>query len=152
MPDATGLLVLVIDADAEAREALTTRIEDWGMATIDAAGGEAALALLAEIGVLPDAILAAAASGAEAGALGAIARLRRRHGPIPARVLATEPGRGMRRACAAQTVGLMPAPPAPEALRAYLDALSRQRKAAAARLRAGEDSGHEEGVRAARPD
>jgi signal transduction histidine kinase len=49
-----GLIVLLVENDADLRRALVLVIEGWGAEVIEAASGEEALALLDEIGILPD--------------------------------------------------------------------------------------------------
>lgn len=52
-----GLIVLLVENDPDLRRAITINIERWGVNVIDAEDGEAALQLLDDIQIVPDALL-----------------------------------------------------------------------------------------------
>jgi len=79
-----GLLVLVIENDAEVRKGMTAVLEDWGTSPIEATTTQEAEALIADLGVPPDVILADYQLDADANGLDVIAELRAHHGAIPA--------------------------------------------------------------------
>ena len=85
-----GMVVAVVEDDAEVTEAMRTLLEDWGCRPVVAADGAAAIALLESQGLVPDAILADwRLSGAESG-LQVIERLCSRFGDIPAAIVTGE--------------------------------------------------------------
>ncbi len=50
-------IVLLVENDEDLRRAMVLLLEKWGVSVLDAAGGEEALALIEEIGILPDCLL-----------------------------------------------------------------------------------------------
>ncbi|MBL4917781.1 PAS-domain containing protein [Szabonella alba] len=50
-------IALLVEPDADLRRAIGLLLEKWGMNVLDAADGPAALALITEIGILPDVLL-----------------------------------------------------------------------------------------------
>ena len=78
------MIVLVIENDAAVRLGMVTVLEDWGASPIEAGGLAESEALIAELGVAPDVIIADYLLDAGQNGLDAIARLRARHGPVPA--------------------------------------------------------------------
>ena len=78
------LLVLVVENDTDVRRAMIGVLEDWGASPIEAATLSEAEALITELGVPPDVILADyQLDGGETG-LALIAALRAQYGPVPA--------------------------------------------------------------------
>lgn len=77
-----NLLVLVIENDADVRSAMIGLLESWGASPLEAACLTDAQALIAELGVAPDVILADYHLDAGEDGLDTIARLRARFGPV----------------------------------------------------------------------
>jgi CheY-like chemotaxis protein/anti-sigma regulatory factor (Ser/Thr protein kinase) len=85
-----GMVVVVIEDDADVAEAMRTLLEDWGCRAIVAADSAAVIALLEAEKLVPDAILADwRLAGAENG-LQAIERLGTRFGDKPAAIVTGE--------------------------------------------------------------
>ncbi|TQM91816.1 hybrid sensor histidine kinase/response regulator [Roseinatronobacter monicus] len=78
------LLVLVVENDADVRHAMMGVLEDWGASPIEATKLTEADALVAELGVPPDVILADYQLDNNESGLDLIEALRARHGPVPA--------------------------------------------------------------------
>jgi signal transduction histidine kinase len=78
------MLVLVVENDADVRHAMMGVLEDWGASPIEATTLAEAEAVIAELGVPPDVILADYQLDAGATGLALIEALRARHGPVPA--------------------------------------------------------------------
>lgn len=122
-PPPQGRIVLLIDSDDGLRRALGQWLERWGLDVLDTTSGEAALELLDEIGIAPDAILADEHAGPGLGGLDAIRRLRARHGAIPARLLTADRSAALQHACTAEGIALLTKPLDPGALQASVAAL-----------------------------
>ncbi|WP_425045672.1 PAS-domain containing protein [Primorskyibacter sp. S87] len=79
-----NLIVLLIENDTDLRDALTLTMEKWGVNVLPSETESEALALLDEIGVAPDVIVADMQLDGGSEGSGAIRRLRQRCGPLPA--------------------------------------------------------------------
>ena len=86
------LLVLVVENDASVRAAMIEVLEHWGTSPLEAAGLSQAEDLIADLGVAPDIILADYQLEDSVDGLELIARLRARHGPIPAMLITANHG------------------------------------------------------------
>lgn len=77
-------IVLLLENDAGLRSALTVTLEAWGLDVFACASESEAMALLQEVDIAPDLVIAD--YQLDDGLLGsdAITRLRQRHGPLPA--------------------------------------------------------------------
>lgn len=115
-----GRVVLLIENEADLRGAIVRLLERWGCEVIEAAGGEEALALLGEIGILPDAVLADQHLGAGLTGLQTLAALRAAHGPVPARLVTAD--RTVRARAASEGVAVLTKPIDPAALEVFLRA------------------------------
>ncbi|MGR3364408.1 MAG: PAS-domain containing protein [Maritimibacter harenae] len=113
-------LVLLIENDAEVLRALTTILEKWDLGVLAAQGPAEADALLHEIGVTPDAIIAD--YQLDDGALGTdtIAAIRARLGPVPACIVTADRSPELLDNCAAAGIRLFPKPIEPAELAAFL--------------------------------
>ncbi|SPJ24018.1 hybrid sensor histidine kinase/response regulator [Palleronia abyssalis] len=109
-PRTRGLVVLLVENDAEMSAALTLMIESWDNHVIPADSGEAAMDLLAEIDIIPDRLLIDYQLGDGMTGLDLIAVLRTRHGPIPAAVISASRHEDIAASCAAAGVSLIPKP------------------------------------------
>ncbi len=121
-PPARDRIALVIEPDDALRQALATLLDGWGLSVLDVATGEEALALIDEIGIAPDLVLAEQALGSGQTGLDTLQKLRAIHGPVPARLVTSDMTPALRRAAAAAGIALMPKPLDARALRAYVAA------------------------------
>ncbi len=117
-----GRIVLLIENDAELRRAMVLLLEKWGAAVIEAATGEEALALLDDLGILPDALVVDQHLGGGMTGLQTVASLRARAADLPATLISADRGDDLRLAAKAGGVGVMHKPVEPDALRAFLAA------------------------------
>ncbi|WP_430464211.1 PAS-domain containing protein [Tabrizicola sp.] len=115
-----GRIVLLVENDAELRRAMVLFLEKWGVAVIEAAGGEEALDLIEDLGILPDALIVDQHLGAGMNGLATLAAFRARAPDLPARLISADRGEGLGQAAAAADVGLLLKPVQPEALYAFL--------------------------------
>jgi CheY-like chemotaxis protein len=117
------LVGLVVQPDPALRAALVHLLEGRGVAVLEAGDAPAALALLDELGILPDFLLADGPGGPHA-ACACAAALAARHPGIPAMVLAADRSEGFRATCAAAGAGVLAKPLDPAALDRFLAAVA----------------------------
>jgi hypothetical protein len=115
-----GLVALVIENDVALRRAMVTLLEGWGVGVLDVAGEDAALALLEDIGIAPDVVLADYHLDGHRTGLDAILALRARHGELPACLVTADRGDGLAARCRALGAPLLNKPVEPARLRAVL--------------------------------
>lgn len=115
-----GQIVLLVENDAELRRAMVLLLEKWGVAVIEAASGEEALALIDDLGILPDALIADQQLGPGMTGLETVARLQARAPQLPSRLITADRGEALAMAAHAAGVAVLMKPVAPEALRAFL--------------------------------
>ncbi|MFN3263018.1 MAG: PAS-domain containing protein [Pikeienuella sp.] len=105
-----GLLVLVVEDNVELSAALALQLESWGASVFEARSGSEALALLAETGVSPDALLVDySLSGGERG-VETIAAIRAEHGDAPAAIITASPSPEVRAECSRNGLKLIAKP------------------------------------------
>jgi CheY-like chemotaxis protein len=113
------LVGLLVEPDGDLRAALVHLLEGRGIAVLEAENPAAAQTLLAELGILPDFVLADGHGDGQA-ALAAWAALRPVLGEIPALVLSPDRSAGFRAATLALGAGVLAKPLAPMALDRFL--------------------------------
>ncbi len=111
-----GLIVLLVENDAELRRALALLLEGWGVQVIEATSGEEALALVEEIGILPDRGLVDYRLGAGMDGLALAERLAA--AGMAVRLITADRSEALQGA--AGRVGVLQKPIAPEALAGFL--------------------------------
>ena len=77
-------IVLLIENDAGLRSALTVTLETWGLDVFACASESEAMALLQEVDIAPDMVIADYQLDGDLLGSDAITHLRQRHGPLPA--------------------------------------------------------------------
>ncbi|MFZ3581571.1 PAS-domain containing protein [Loktanella sp. DJP18] len=118
--DLAGLIVLLVEADSQTRRALSGLMERWGVEVLDVASGTEAAALLAEIDLVPDAMLIDAPVDDGHAGLALIARLRAQFGQVPCRMLTADCTPGLGADCVLMDVSLLLEPVDPAALAFFL--------------------------------
>ncbi|MFN3646718.1 MAG: PAS-domain containing protein [Gemmobacter sp.] len=116
---ARDLVALLVEPDAGLRAALSHLLEGRGMAVLESDSAEAAAALLAELGILPDFVLMDAPGNGQA-ALAGWQALRPALGALPALLLSPDRGPSFRAAAAAAGAGVLAKPLDPAALDRFL--------------------------------
>ncbi|GAB4272070.1 MAG: PAS-domain containing protein [Pararhodobacter sp.] len=101
------LIGLLVAADPEMRRALAHLLEGWGVNVLDVPDPEEALALIGEIGIAPDFLLADALPGEEDRAIALTRTLRARVGALPARLLSSSRADPLRLSAARADVPLL---------------------------------------------
>ena len=84
---AQGRIAFLVENDGDLRRALGLLLEKWGMSVLEAASGEEALALIHEIGILPDLFLVDYQLGEGMTGVDFLRRCASQFGPVPARLI-----------------------------------------------------------------
>lgn len=118
-----GLVVLLIENDADMRHALRLLLGKWDVEVIDVQSGPEAVRLIGETEFRPDALLADFQLDHGEVGLDAVASVRALVGPVPARVITASRSPEVLRRCAAAGVEVLHKPLRPQALHAFLKGL-----------------------------
>lgn len=116
----TGLIALVIENDEAVRLAMSTLLEAWGVDVLDVPDGDEALALLEDIGIAPDVILADLHLEGRTNGIHAVAAIRKRHGLIPALLVTADHSAALAAYCDVSGIPILKKPVEPARLRALL--------------------------------
>ncbi len=116
-------IAFLVENDADLRRALTLLLEKWGMTVLEAASGEEALALIEEIGILPDVFLVDHHLGEGIDGVEFLARLTRRWGPVAARLVTANRSAEVRAQAARVGAGVLTKPLDARALGQFLAGL-----------------------------
>ncbi len=104
---AADKIAFLVENDAELRRALGLLLEKWGMSVLEAASGEEALALIEEIGILPDLFLVDHQLGDGMTGVEFLIRIRAAHGALPARLITANRGWDVRAAATAAGIEVL---------------------------------------------
>jgi len=85
-----GRIVFLVENDEDLRRALCLLLETWGVAVLEAATGEEALALLDELGILPDLFIVDQQLGAGMTGLDFALTVQGLHGPVATHVITAD--------------------------------------------------------------
>ncbi|MCY1125994.1 PAS-domain containing protein [Frigidibacter sp. RF13] len=113
-----GQIVCLIENDEGVRRALSLLLEKWGFSVIDVATGEEALALVADMGVVPDHFLADFHLGTGMDGASCLEALSAAYGPVRARLISANRSTEVERRAAQW--GLLQKPLRAEELAAFL--------------------------------
>ena len=102
-----GRIVCLVDRDDRRRRSLATLLERWRLAVIEASDAGGALALLDDIGIVPDRFLIGLDPGDSQDGLALLDTLRARHGKVAARMLSARRDGPALAACTLADVGLL---------------------------------------------
>ncbi|WP_293573711.1 PAS-domain containing protein [Phaeobacter sp.] len=116
------LIVLLIEHDPDLRQALTLTLEQWGMEVLTCASEQDAIDLIAEIGILPDVLIADMQLPQGCSGGDAIANLCQRFAPLPACLISADHSAAARNIASELGVPLFHKPIDPRALLAFLKA------------------------------
>ena len=122
-PSMQDRIVFLVENDGDLRRAMGLLLEKWGISVLDAASGEEALALIDELGILPDCFIVDYNLGDGMDGLRFLHEMRQRHGEVPARIVTADRRAELAQACAVAGVGLMMKPLEPRALEAFIAGL-----------------------------
>lgn len=122
-PVAADKIAFLVENDAELRRALGLLLEKWGMTVLEAASGEEALALIDEIGILPDIFIVDHQLGEGMTGIEVLARVRAAHGRVPARLITADRGRDLQEMAALAGIEILYKPIDPRALEAAVGQL-----------------------------
>jgi hypothetical protein len=116
-----GVIVLLIENDDDVRLAMSRQLEKWGLSVLDSRGGDEAVALLEEIGIAPDIIIADYHLDNGTTGLDALARLHESQGRIPSLIVTANRSPDLRRDCLRDGIRILYKPLDPDVLLAELD-------------------------------
>ncbi len=123
-PVAADKIAFLVENDAELRRALGLLLEKWGMTVLEAASGEEALALIDEIGILPDIFIVDHQLGEGMTGIETLAVLRAAHGAVPARLITADRGPALQVLAGGAGIEILHKPIDPRALEAVIARLS----------------------------
>ena len=113
-------IVFLVENDEDLRRAMGLLLEKWGVSVLDAAVGEEALALIEELGILPDCFIVDHNLGEGMTGLEFLAEVRARHGVVPARIISADRTPELRAACTAAGIGQLMKPIDARALEQFI--------------------------------
>jgi two-component system, sensor histidine kinase len=122
-PVAADKIAFLVENDAELRRALGLLLEKWGMTVLEAASGEEALALIDEIGILPDIFIVDHQLGEGMTGIELLSRLRAAHGRVPARLITADRGGELQELAVLAGIQILYKPIDPRALEAAVSQL-----------------------------
>ena len=99
---AQNCIAFLVENDEALRRAMGLLLEKWGVSVLESATGEEALALIDELGILPDFFLVDHHLGDGMDGLAFVDALRQRHGPVPIRLITANRTDGLRYAAHAR--------------------------------------------------
>ena len=115
-----GKIGFLVENDPDLCRAMGLLLEKWGLSVLDAGSGEAALALIDELGILPDFFLVDHQLGDGMTGVDFIRTLRRQHGDVPTRLVTANRGPEVQALAMAEGVEMMMKPIDARALEAFL--------------------------------
>ena len=118
--DVQGKIGLLVENDDDLRRALGLLLEKWGISVLEASSGEEAMALIDELGILPDFLLVDQQLGAGMTGLAFLATSRARHGNLPARLITANRAPDLRDAARSAGVEMLIKPIDSRGLQAFL--------------------------------
>lgn len=107
---ATGRLLLLVEDNPQLADAMTTMVESFGNTAIHAHDADEALAIMAEIQLVPDAMLIDFQLGSGRSGTELFEEITRQYGPIPAAIVSAERTKYLRDRCKALSVQLIAKP------------------------------------------
>jgi two-component system, sensor histidine kinase len=123
-PVAADKIAFLVENDAELRRALGLLLEKWGMTVLEAASGEEALALIEEIGILPDIFIVDHQLGEGMTGMDVLSQLRVAHGPVPSRLITADRASALQDLAAQSGIEVLYKPIDPRVLEAVVARLS----------------------------
>lgn len=121
---AKGQVVFVVENDTDLRRALTMTLESSGADVIEAASADAALKLLEELEITPDALLLDEQLGAGLSGTALYREMTERYGVIPARIISAQRSAPLLETCDRLGVALLGKPIDVEDLDSFLSEVS----------------------------
>ncbi len=115
-----GQIVLLVENDADLRRALVLLLERWGADVLESASAEEARALLEELGIFPDLVIADQRLGPGGSGLDLIKGLRHMRPNMPARLISADRSAALHAAAQAAGVEVLVKPVDPQRLRHFI--------------------------------
>lgn len=111
-------IAFLVENDTALRRAMALLLEKWGVSVLEAASGEEALALIEELGILPDIFVVDHHLGSGIDGLAFADAVHARHGAVPVRLITADRSDSLRRSAHARGIGVLIKPLDAQALRA----------------------------------
>lgn len=124
-----ALIGLLVENDHDIRRALTLLLEGWGVSVLEASHGPEAMALIEEIGIVPDFMLIDSHLGDGLTGLQVLSVLTARHPGLPVRVITADRSDALREACARLGVFVIYKPIDTRALERFIGHVGERRRA-----------------------
>ena len=121
-----GLIVLLVENEPQLRRAISVLVESWGVNVIEAGDAAAALDLLDDLDLTPDALLLDHQLGSGLSGTALFEEISARLGRLPCAILSADRSSALRDTCAALAVELLPKPLDRHRLGQFLDAAARR--------------------------
>lgn len=115
-----NMIVLLIENDLDLQAALSITLETWGIDVLTAASGSEAIALLREIDITPDIILADYQLDNQETGTQSVKKLRDAFGPIPAAVITANRSKEVVESCNNLDLTLFYKPISPDSLKSFI--------------------------------
>ena len=113
-------IAFLVENDDVLRRAMGLLLEKWGVSVLEAASGEEALALIDELGILPDFFLVDYQLGDGMDGLAFVDALHRQHGRVPVRMVTANRTDALRDAAKARDIDILVKPIDARALQAVV--------------------------------
>ncbi|UWR21889.1 PAS-domain containing protein [Sulfitobacter sp. S190] len=120
-----GLIVLLVENDAQLARAMSMMMERWGADVIYAQSADDALELLGDIDLRPDALLLDYQLGSGMNGAELYTQICDRYGDVPARLVSADRGNALRQTCAQLGLGQMTKPIDRKELLDFLNSVDR---------------------------
>jgi signal transduction histidine kinase/CheY-like chemotaxis protein len=117
-------IAFLVENEPDLRHAMTLLLEKWGLSVLDAGSAEEAIALIEEIGILPDAFLVDQQLGEGMSGLEFLRLIRARYGMVPACLITAERSPALAAECDRDLVQRFLKPIDARALESWLAALT----------------------------
>ncbi|MBN7786708.1 PAS-domain containing protein [Ponticoccus gilvus] len=105
-----GLIVLLVENDPQLSRAVTVMLESWDVSVLQAASAEEALALLADLQIVPDALLLDYQLGPGPTGIGLYHSLKEHMGALPCAIISADRSPELRQDCKALDLTFLPKP------------------------------------------
>lgn len=115
-------IAFLVENEPDLRHAMTLLLEKWGLSVLDAGNAEEAIALIEEIGILPDAFLVDQQLGEGMSGLEFLRLIRARYGRVPACLITAERSPSLAAECEREAVQRFLKPIDARALESWLAA------------------------------
>jgi len=119
----TGMIVLLVVTDLQLSRALSILIEGWGGVALEVSSKSEALALLKDVGLVPDVLVLDGHLQDGMTGVDAYDAITHMLGPLPTRIITADRSKALRRLCQERQLTIMPKPIDPAELARFLTSI-----------------------------